>query len=98
MPKVLIFAGANGSGKTTLANNVVETGFKFIDADAIRSKDGLSYLEAGKKAILSVDECITKGVNFSFETTMSGIALKERFKEVLRYAKKHAQSGRIENI
>lgn len=79
MPKVLIFAGANGTGKTTLANSVVQPGLRFIDADAIRDKERLSYVEAGKKAILSIDRCILKEINFSFETTMSGLVLKRRF-------------------
>ena len=84
MPKVLVFAGANGSGKTTLANSVVEPGQKFIDADAIRDKGSLSYVQAGKKAISLIDECISEGVDFSFETTMSGLALQKRFQRLRR--------------
>jgi len=82
MPKVLIFSGANGSGKTTLANTVVEPSTPFINADYIKDKEKLSYMEAGKKALLEIDLCISKNINFSFETTMSGIGLSKRLKRL----------------
>lgn len=88
MPKVLIFSGANGSGKTTLANSVVESNMKFINADKIKDRYKFSYIEASKKAITLIDRCILKGVSFSFETTMSGLALRNKF-EQLKQKKYH---------
>ncbi|MFH0790654.1 MAG: zeta toxin family protein [Candidatus Omnitrophota bacterium] len=88
MPKILVFAGANGSGKTTLANSVVESNMKFINADKIKDRDNLSYIEASKKAITLIDGCISKGASFSFETTMSGLTLQNKF-EQLKQKKYH---------
>lgn len=82
MPKVLIFAGANGTGKTTLANNTIISSMPFINADDIKKKYKLSDIDAGKKALLEIDSCISKHINFSFETTMSGLGLLKRFKHL----------------
>ena len=82
MPEVLIFAGANGSGKTTIANSVLKPNQRFINADAIKDRRNLSYIEAGKKALLMIDKAISQKINFSFETTMSGLGLLKRFKEL----------------
>lgn len=86
MPKVLIFAGANGSGKTTLANSILAPGMRFVNADDIQREEKLSDFEAGKKALRLVDFCISRGVNFAFETTMAGLGLQKKF-ERLRRAK-----------
>jgi len=82
MPKVIIFAGANGSGKTTLANTLIEPRLKFINADYIKDTEKLSDVDAGKKALRLIDEYISKGLDFSFETTMSGMGLLKRFKNL----------------
>ena len=82
MPKVLIFAGANGSGKTTLASTVVEPLILFINADEIKIEEKLSDREAGEKALLEIDQCISKNINFSFETTMAGAGLLKRLKRL----------------
>lgn len=82
MAKVLIFAGANGSGKTTLASTVIGSATKFINADEIKDKEKLSDLDAGKKALKEIDLCVSKGINFAFETTMSGLGLFKRIKRL----------------
>ncbi len=82
MPKVLIFAGANGSGKTTLASTVLEPLLLFVNADEIKVKEGLSDLDASKKALRTIDLYISKGADFSFETTMSGLGLQKRFEQL----------------
>ena len=79
MPKVLIFAGANGSGKTTFASSIIEPNIRFINADEIEKEEGISYLEASKKSLHLIDDSILKGIDFSFETTMSGKGLLKRF-------------------
>lgn len=80
MPKVFIFAGANGSGKSTLAKSVLEKGCVFVNADDIRHKEKLSFIDAGNKALCLIDENIKKRKDFSFETTMAGLGLAKRFK------------------
>ena len=82
MAKVLIFAGANGSGKTTLANTVVEKGARFINADEIKDRENLSYIDAGKKALNEIDRSCEDNATFSFETTMSGVGLLKRLKRL----------------
>lgn len=82
MAKVLIFAGANGSGKTTLASTVIGSAIKYINADEIKDKEKLSDLDAGKKALKEIDSCVSKDINFAFETTMSGLGLFKRVKRL----------------
>jgi len=52
---------------------------RFVNADEIKVKEKLSSVAAGKKALLSIDELISKKTSFSFETTMSGLGLRKRF-------------------
>ena len=82
MPNVMIFAGANGSGKTTLAHTVLEANAYFINADEIREKGKLSYLDAGERALNEIDQHIGKGETFAFETTMSGLGLEKRLRRL----------------
>ena len=75
-----IIAGPNGAGKTTFALNFLPTvaGCKnFINADAIAA--GLSplspereILAASRIFLQEIKTNIQKGVNFAFETTLSG--------------------------
>lgn len=88
MPKVIIFAGANGTGKSTLANSALEKNITFINADAIKVKDNKGSIEAGKKALLLIGNCIEKEKVFSFETTMSGLTLLNNF-DLLKKAGYH---------
>lgn len=90
MPKVLIFAGANGSGKTTLADSVIMKGLEYINADAIMDRENLSYIQAAKKTILLIDKYILSGVDFSFETTMSGMVLIRKFELLKKHRYKVA--------
>lgn len=80
--RALIFAGANGSGKTTLANTVIEPSMHFINADSIKDRKKLSYINAGKVTLNAVDQYILKRMSFSFETTMSGKGLLKRLERL----------------
>ena len=82
MSRALIFSGANGSGKTTFSNSILEPGFVFINADDVKKKKDLSYLEAGKESLRLIDMAISKRMEFSFETTMAGIGLYKRFERL----------------
>ncbi|MEA2082282.1 MAG: zeta toxin family protein [Elusimicrobiota bacterium] len=87
---VYIIAGPNGSGKTTFAAEFLPAYAKcpnFINADLIAK--GLSpfypsqmSLKAGKLVLQQIREMSAKGVNFGFETTLSGKSYLNLFKEL----------------
>ncbi|MBU0671264.1 zeta toxin family protein [Patescibacteria group bacterium] len=78
---VYIIAGPNGSGKTTFASTFLPEYAKcdrFINADLIAA--GLSpfspqqvAIKSGKLVLEQIKEYSTNGVDFGFETTMSGV-------------------------
>lgn len=78
--RILMIAGPNGAGKTTFAENFLLREANcpaFVNADSIAA--GLSPFEphkmaikAGKLMMLQIKEYVAKGVNFAFETTLSG--------------------------
>lgn len=77
---VYIIAGPNGAGKTTFAVTFLPTYAKcsnFINADLIAA--GLSpfsprtvALKAGKLVLEQIHQFAAKGIDFAFETTLSG--------------------------
>ncbi|MDD5441740.1 MAG: zeta toxin family protein, partial [Candidatus Omnitrophica bacterium] len=85
---VYIIAGPNGSGKTTFASTFLPEYAKcdrFINADLIAT--GLSpfspqqaALKSGKLVLEQIKAYSENGVDFGFETTMSGITYLKYFK------------------
>ena len=85
---VYIIAGPNGSGKTTFAKTFLPEYAKcdrFINADLIAQ--GLSpfsplqvAIKAGKLVLEQIKEYSKNGVDFSFETIMSGVTYLKYFK------------------
>ncbi|MFH1798698.1 MAG: zeta toxin family protein [Candidatus Omnitrophota bacterium] len=85
---VYIIAGPNGSGKTTFASTFLPEYAKcdrFINADLIAS--GLSpfspqqaAIKSGKLVLGQIKEYSENGVDFGFETTMSGVTYLKYFK------------------
>lgn len=77
---VYVVAGPNGAGKTTFAREFLPNYAKcpnFVNADLIAQ--GLSpfqprsaAIKAGKLVLKSIDEYAAAGVDFGFETTLSG--------------------------
>lgn len=80
--KIIILAGPNGAGKTTFARSFLPLEAqcqRFINADLIAA--GLSpfapeaaALKAGRLMLAEIDDCVRKGENFAFETTLAGLA------------------------
>jgi len=80
MPTCWIIAGPNGAGKTTFALEYlprVADCTHFINADLIAA--GLSPLAPERKLVAAsrillqeIEERITKGEDFAFETTLAG--------------------------
>lgn len=79
MPKLYIIAGCNGAGKTTASYTVLPEmlGCKeFVNADEIAK--GLSpfnpesvAIEAGRLMLQRMDDLLSEGSDFAFETTLS---------------------------
>lgn len=79
MPKLYIIAGCNGAGKTTASYAVLPEmlGCKeFVNADEIAK--GLSpfnpesvAIEAGRLMLQRMDDLLSEGSDFAFETTLS---------------------------
>lgn len=82
MPNVHVIAGCNGAGKTTFARRFLPDYagcVEFVNADLIAG--GLSpfapegaAIQAGRLLVRRVNDLAVKGVDFAFETTLSGRA------------------------
>jgi len=89
---VYIIAGSNGSGKTTFANKFLPNYAKcnnFVNSDLIAQ--GLSpfspqtvAMKAGRLVLEQMQELVSKGCDFAFETTLSG----KTYISFLKYLKK----------
>lgn len=87
---VYIIAGPNGSGKTTFATMFLPDYVKcpnFVNADLIAQ--GLAPFEprsaaikAGKLVLQQIHEFAERGVDFAFETTLSGKSYVNLFSEL----------------
>jgi predicted ABC-type ATPase len=88
-PKCIVIAGPNGAGKTTFAREFLsqESGvIHFVNADLIASgisalRPELAALEAGKVLLAEVTRLGKAGIDFGFESTLSGIAYASRLRE-----------------
>ena len=69
-----IIGGVNGVGKSSLSgvlkSRTTDLGL-IIDVDKITASLCLGMVEGGKTAIRMIDKCISEGVNFTQETTLS---------------------------
>lgn len=78
--KIVIVAGPNGAGKTTFATEYLSNEANvptFLNADVIAadlnpSRPDLAAIPAGRMMLSQIDECVSKGQSFAFETTLSG--------------------------
>jgi len=87
---VYVIAGPNGSGKTTFAKEFLPNYAKcsnFVNADLIAL--GLSpfspqqaAIKAGKLVLQQIRDFADKGVDFSFETTLSGKTYLRHFQDL----------------
>lgn len=87
---IYIIAGPNGAGKTTFARKFLPYYAKckrFINADLIAT--GLSpfnpekqALRAGRLLLEEIDRAVESGIDFAFETTLSGKAYFSKLKKL----------------
>lgn len=84
--KIIIIAGPNGAGKTTFARSFLPAEAnvpRFINADLIAA--GLApfapetaAIRAGRLMLEEIDLCASRGEDFAFETTLSGLSYLRR--------------------
>lgn len=76
MKKYTIIGGVNGVGKSSLSGVLsaesTDLGI-IIDTDKITAENGGDRIKGGKAAIDRIENCLRKGVNFTQETTLSGV-------------------------
>jgi predicted ABC-type ATPase len=87
-PRCIVIAGPNGAGKTTFAQEYLPSYAKivhFVNADLIAA--GLSPLRpesaaipAGRLFLKELDRLATRGTDFAFESTLSGVAYVPKLK------------------
>ena len=85
---VYIVAGPNGSGKTTFATEFLPEYARckhFVNADLIAKglspfSPGAAAITAGKLVLEQIHQFANKGVDFAFETTLSGKLYVNLFK------------------
>lgn len=82
MKTFTIIGGVNGTGKSSLTgvlkSQVNDLGI-IIDADKIaQQKTGGDNLKAGRLAVRRIRDCLSKGVCFTQETTLSGFTTAKK--------------------
>jgi len=89
-----IIAGVNGTGKSSLSGVLKsersDLGY-IIDVDKIGAVKEISPLEAGKIAVNKIDECLSKNISFTQETTLSG----QRTEKTVKTAKEKGYKVRL---
>ncbi|MDR0848309.1 MAG: zeta toxin family protein [Propionibacteriaceae bacterium] len=69
-PIVLVFAGPNGSGKSTVTSGIGIVG-TYVNADDIKTRAGLTDLDAAREAEAVREHCLAHREDFTFETVLS---------------------------
>ena len=75
MKTYTIVGGVNGVGKSSLTgvlkSRTTDLGV-IVDVDKITAQMGGSAMEGGRVSIRMIEDCISKGISFTQETTLSG--------------------------
>lgn len=85
-PRCIVIAGPNGAGKTTFARRYLPEGagvVHFVNADLIASglsplKPELAAIAAARMVLREIDRLASEGLDFAFETTLSGLIYGRR--------------------
>ena len=71
-----IIGGVNGVGKSSLSGVLSAENSDLgiiIDTDKITAENGGNRIKGGKIAIERIENCLKRGINFTQETTLSGV-------------------------
>ena len=78
-----IIGGVNGCGKSSLTGALKaerrDLGV-IIDVDKLAAELGGDNLEAGRAAIKKIDDCLSRGISFTQETTLAGRKTEQTIK------------------
>lgn len=80
-----IIGGVNGVGKSSFTGVLKERSTDLgtiIDVDRITAEMGGSALAGGKAALQKINDCISRGISFTQETTLSGYKTEATAKQV----------------
>ncbi len=80
-----IIGGVNGVGKSSFTGVLKERSTDLgtiIDVDKITAELGGSALAGGKAALQKINDCISRGVSFTQETTLSGYKTEATARQV----------------
>lgn len=80
-----IIGGVNGVGKSSFTGVLKEISSDLgviIDVDKITAEVGGNPLVGGKAALLKIRDCISRGVSFTQETTLSGYKTEATARQV----------------
>jgi len=80
-----IVGGVNGVGKSSFTGVLKERSTDLgtiIDVDKITAEMGGSTLAGGKAALQKINDCISRGISFTQETTLSGYKTEATAKQV----------------
>ena len=79
-----IIGGVNGVGKSSLSGVLSAENYDLgmiIDADKIASEHDVDRIKGGKLAISLINDCLSKRINFTQETTLSGVKTLKTIRE-----------------
>ena len=85
MKTYTIIGGVNGVGKSSFTGVLKERSTDLgviVDVDKITAELGGNALAGGKAALRKISECITRGISFTQETTLSGRKTEATAKQV----------------
>ena len=90
MQEIIIIAGPNGAGKTSFANKHFEkprAGLTYLNADEIArelaaagSASRQLDVRAGREMLQRMDQLVSAGASFMFETTLASLTYARRFR------------------
>ncbi len=79
-----IIGGVNGVGKSSLSGvlSAINSDLGLIiDTDKITAENGGDRIKGGKIAVNRINDCLNKGINFTQETTLSGVRILKTINE-----------------
>jgi predicted ABC-type ATPase len=81
-----IIGGVNGVGKSSLSGILAEIKSDMgmvVDTNKIIAECGGDKIKGGKIAVKKIDECLSRGITFTQETTLSGVKTLKTVKRAI---------------